>query len=106
MPDSAPVEPANQKHLYGVFGDAQWTHKDRLPDELLKDLIEHFSALPLGNDRVTADVLGPSHAPLAQSWTRGALVRGAQAFLAVKLAACDDAGACRAVGSSGRLRSC
>jgi hypothetical protein len=29
------VEAANQKHLYGVFGDAQWTNKDRLPDELL-----------------------------------------------------------------------
>ncbi len=39
------IEAANQKHLYGVFGDAQWTNKDRLPDELLKDLIEHFSAL-------------------------------------------------------------
>lgn len=39
------VEAANQKHLYGVFGDAQWTNKDRLPDELLKDLIEHFSLL-------------------------------------------------------------
>ena len=24
------VEVANQKHLYGVFGDAQWTNKDRL----------------------------------------------------------------------------
>jgi type I restriction enzyme M protein len=46
------IEAANQKHLYGVFGDAQWTNKDRLPDELLKDLIEHFSALPLGNARV------------------------------------------------------
>ena len=34
------VEAANQKHLSGVFGDAQWTNKDRLPDELLKDLIE------------------------------------------------------------------
>lgn len=23
------IETANQKHLYGVFGDAQWTNKDR-----------------------------------------------------------------------------
>ena len=29
--------------LYGVFGDAQWTNKERLSDELLRDLIEHFS---------------------------------------------------------------
>ena len=26
------IERDNQKHLYGVFGDAQWTNKDRLPD--------------------------------------------------------------------------
>ncbi len=55
------VESANQKHLYGVFGDAQWTNKDRLPDELLKDLVEHFSALPLGNARVTSDVMGDAY---------------------------------------------
>ena len=55
------VEAANQKHLYGVFGDAQWTNKDRLPDELLKNLIEHFSELPLGNTRVATDVLGDAY---------------------------------------------
>jgi type I restriction enzyme M protein len=55
------VEAANQKHLYGVFGDAQWTNKDRLPDELLKDLIEHFSALSLGNTRVASDVMGDAY---------------------------------------------
>jgi type I restriction enzyme M protein len=55
------AEAANQKHLYGVFGDAQWTNKDRLPDELLKDLIEHFSALSLGNARVASDVIGDAY---------------------------------------------
>jgi len=55
------VEAANQKHLYGVFGDAAWTNKDRLPDALLKDLIEHFSALRLGNARVTGDVIGDAY---------------------------------------------
>lgn len=28
------IEERNQKHLYGVFGDAQWTNKNRLPDAL------------------------------------------------------------------------
>lgn len=55
------VERANQKHLYGVFGDAQWTNKDRLSDELLKDLIEHFSSLPLFNASVESDVLGDAY---------------------------------------------
>lgn len=55
------IEAANQEHLYGVFGDAQWSNKDRLPDPLLKDLIEHFSALPLGNQRVKSDILGDAY---------------------------------------------
>jgi type I restriction enzyme M protein len=55
------IEAANQKHLYGVFGDAQWTNKDRLPDHLLKDLIEHFSALSLGNSRVASDIIGDAY---------------------------------------------
>jgi type I restriction enzyme M protein len=55
------VEVANQKHLYGIFGDAQWTNKDRLPDELLKDLIEHFSSLSLGNAQVESDVMGDAY---------------------------------------------
>jgi type I restriction enzyme M protein len=55
------VEAANQKHLYGVFGDAAWTNKERLPDELLKDLIEHFSALNIGNQRVASDVMGDAY---------------------------------------------
>ena len=55
------IEAANQKHLYGVFGDAQWTNKDRLPDALLKDLIEHFSALKLGNQQVASDIIGDAY---------------------------------------------
>lgn len=55
------IEAANQQALYGVFGDAQWTNKERLPDALLRDLLEHFSALSLGNAAVTSDVLGDAY---------------------------------------------
>lgn len=55
------IEAANQKHLYGVFGDGQWTNKERLPDDLLKNLIEHFSALAIGNTRVAGDVMGDAY---------------------------------------------
>ena len=55
------IEAANHKHLYGVFGDAQWGNRDRLPDPLLKDLIEHFSALNLGNKQVTGDIIGDAY---------------------------------------------
>jgi type I restriction enzyme M protein len=38
------IENANIDKLQGVFGDGSWTNKRRLPDALLKDLIEHFSS--------------------------------------------------------------
>lgn len=55
------IEQANPHTLYGIFGDAQWTNKDRLPDALLRDLIEHFSRLPLGNSAAEADLLGQAY---------------------------------------------
>lgn len=55
------VEKANPNTLYGIFGDAQWTNKDRLPDSLLRDLMEHFSRLPLGNKSIQSDVLGDAY---------------------------------------------
>lgn len=55
------IEKANPETLYGVFGDAQWTNKDRLSDALLKDLIEHFSALPFGNLNVASDLVGDAY---------------------------------------------
>jgi len=55
------IEQANPDSLYGIFGDAHWTNKERLSDALLRDLIEHFSKLPLGNSVAQADVLGQSY---------------------------------------------
>ncbi|MCZ2074218.1 MAG: type I restriction-modification system subunit M [Bryobacterales bacterium] len=55
------IEKANPDTLYGVFGDAQWTNKDRLSDALLKDLIEHFSRISFGNKDIASDVLGDAY---------------------------------------------
>ncbi len=55
------IEQANPHTLYGIFGDAQWTNKDRLSDVLLRDLIEYFSRLSLANAVANADVLGQSY---------------------------------------------
>ena len=54
------IEKSNQR-LYGVFGDAQWTNKERLPDHLLESLVEHFSKIPLGITAVTQDDLGAAY---------------------------------------------
>ncbi len=55
------IEKANPDTLYGVFGDAQWSNKERLSDALLKDLIEHFSMQPFGNKDVDSDQLGDAY---------------------------------------------
>ena len=41
------IEKANGERMTGVFGDGAWTNKNRLPDRLLKDLLEHFSSKTL-----------------------------------------------------------
>jgi type I restriction enzyme M protein len=55
------IEKANPETLYGIFGDAAWSNKDRLPDSLLRDLIEHFSSMALGNSVAQTDILGQSY---------------------------------------------
>jgi type I restriction enzyme M protein len=55
------IEKVNTDQLYGIFGDVLWTNKDRLPDELLIDLIEHFSSKNLSNSAVPPDVLGQAY---------------------------------------------
>lgn len=55
------IETANPDKLYGIFGDAQWTNKDRLSDEMLRDLVEHFSALELSLTNLPEDELGQGY---------------------------------------------
>ena len=55
------IEKCNPDTLYGIFGDAQWTNKDRLSDSLLRDLIDHFSRLGLRNSDVDADIMGQAY---------------------------------------------
>jgi type I restriction enzyme M protein len=54
------IEKANER-LYGIFGDAQWTNKDRLSDATLRDLIEHFSTYTLSIANVPEDELGQAY---------------------------------------------
>ncbi|WP_319779068.1 class I SAM-dependent DNA methyltransferase [Maridesulfovibrio sp.] len=52
------IEKANPDTLFGVFGDAQWTNKDRLPDHMLRELIENFSSQTLSIANCPEDELG------------------------------------------------
>ena len=55
------IEKANPDMLYGIFGDASWTNKNRLSDEILNDLIEHFSQHTLSLANVPDDQLGNAY---------------------------------------------
>lgn len=55
------IEAANPEKLQGIFGDASWTNKNRLPDRLLKDLMEHFSSKTLSIENCPADELGQGY---------------------------------------------
>ncbi len=55
------IETANPDKLYGIFGDAQWTNKDRLSDAMLRDLVEHFSSLELTVANLPEDELGQGY---------------------------------------------
>ena len=55
------IEAANPDRLDGIFGDAPWTNKERLPDRTLKNLLEHFSAHTLSVANVPEDELGVAY---------------------------------------------
>ena len=58
------IEQANPDTLAGLFSsfdDANWTDKNKLSDERLKNLIEHMSSLPVGNKNYSADVMGDAY---------------------------------------------
>lgn len=55
------IEKANPETLYGIFGDASWTNKNRLSDETLINLIEHFSKHKLSSSNVPDDQLGNAY---------------------------------------------
>jgi type I restriction enzyme M protein len=55
------IEKANPNTLYGIFGDVQWSNKDRLSDALLVDLVDHFSQMDLRNASVPSDILGDAY---------------------------------------------
>jgi type I restriction enzyme M protein len=55
------IEQANPDTLYGIFGDASWTNKERLSDAMLTNLIEHYSQHKLDLKNVPDDKLGDAY---------------------------------------------
>lgn len=55
------IERENPDTLFRVFGTADWGNREKFTDELLRDLLEEFSTIDLGNDSVDTDVLGDAY---------------------------------------------
>ncbi len=55
------IEKSNPEKLSGIFGDTNWTNKDRLSDRILNDLIEHFSSISLTIRNVPQDEFGNAY---------------------------------------------
>lgn len=55
------IERSNPDTLYRIFGSADWSNKEKFTDELLKDMIEAFASISLGNNDVDTDVLGDAY---------------------------------------------
>nr|WTA70832.1 type I restriction-modification system subunit M [Micromonospora sp. NBC_00855] len=62
------IQAVNPERLAGIFGDAQWTNKERLSDETLRNLIEHFSTKSLSLANVPEDELGQAYEYLVKKF--------------------------------------
>jgi type I restriction enzyme M protein len=55
------IEQVNASQLQGIFGDAEWSNRERLTDAMLCNLIEHFSQHGLSVNSVPNDMLGQAY---------------------------------------------
>ena len=55
------IEKANPDTLYRIYGDTSWTNKNRLSDETLINLIEHYSQHKLSLSSIPDNKLGNAY---------------------------------------------
>jgi type I restriction enzyme M protein len=66
------IEKANPNALHGIFGDANWANTQRLPDPLMRRLLDHFNALNLRSSVVREDHMGNAYEFLIKKFADGA----------------------------------
>lgn len=62
------IEQANPDSLAGIFGDASWGNKERMPESALVNLINAFNGLTLNPDEVSHDLLGQGYEYLLKNF--------------------------------------
>lgn len=55
------IEQANARSLAGIFGDAAWGNKERIPESALLGLIKAFNEITLDPSTVSHDLLGQGY---------------------------------------------
>ena len=62
------IEQANPDTLAGIFGDAAWGSKERLPEPSLIALLDAFNGVTLDPDHVSNDLLGEAYEYLLKNF--------------------------------------
>ena len=62
------IQQLNPNTLAGIFGDADWGNKDRLPEPALINLIKAFNGLNLNPEHVSHDMLGHAYEYLLKNF--------------------------------------
>jgi type I restriction enzyme M protein len=62
------IEQANPQSLPGIFGDAAWGNKERIPESALVGLIRAFNSLDLNPGNVSHDMLGQGYEYLLKNF--------------------------------------
>lgn len=62
------IEKANPRSLAGVFGDASWGNKERIPESAVLGLIKAFNEIKLDPSTVSHDLLGAGYEYLLKNF--------------------------------------
>lgn len=74
------IQQANPDTLAGIFGDAAWGNKERLPEHALVNLIGAFDGLVLNPDEVSHDMLGQAYEYLLKNFADSSGVKAGEFF--------------------------
>ena len=74
------LEQANPDALAGVFGDAAWGNRERLPESALVDLLDGFDGIRLDPDSVAHDALGHAYEYLLREFAEASGKKAGEFF--------------------------
>ncbi|MGI5950449.1 MAG: N-6 DNA methylase [Brooklawnia sp.] len=74
------LQQANPETLAGIFGDAAWGNKERLPESALVNLLGAFDGLVLNPDEVTHDMLGQAYEYLLKNFADSSGAKAGEFF--------------------------